>query len=54
MYVSENVLKIWGDFRTIFRKKFANFLNGHDSKGSSQNQLKLFTQHKYINMYQKM
>ena len=64
-YVSENVIKIGGDFGAIFWtktlaivqgnfKKLAHFKNGRNSKNLSRSQLKLSTQHKYINMYQKM
>ena len=64
-YVSKNVIKIWCDFGANFWKKpwaivqgffqkLANFLNGHNSKNLSLNRLKLSTQHKDINMYQKM
>ena len=61
----ENVIKIGGNFEAIFWKKAwaivqgifqktALFKNGHNSKTFSRNQFKLSTQHKDINMYQKM
>ena len=38
----------------LFFKKWPVFLNAHNSKIICRNQLKLSTQHKDINMYQKM
>ena len=45
--------KPWAIVQGFFQKP-ANFLNGHNSKNLSRNQLKLSTQHNDINVYQKM
>ena len=58
----KNFLHFWSHFleksmgyivQGIFQI-LAFFLNGHNSKNLSRNQLKLSTKHKDINMYQKM